>query len=96
MRKRARVRRDNAHSLLGQRSLNPLDVEIHHRELVVAHRLPGDRPRVEVQQVWLRRYPLGSLAAQLFGTVGRMTAAETHQRRYRGVSHNDVVWPRKR
>jgi penicillin-binding protein 2 len=48
-------------------------------------------PGVEVTQVWLRRYPLGSVAAQLFGTVGRMTPAETHQRRYRGVSHNDVV-----
>ena len=28
-------------------------------------------PGVSVQQVWLRRYPLGTLAAQLFGTVGQ-------------------------
>jgi penicillin-binding protein 2 len=48
-------------------------------------------PGVEVQQVWLRRYPLGSLAAQLFGTVGRITASEVHDRHYRGASQNDVV-----
>lgn len=48
-------------------------------------------PGVEVQQVWLRRYPLGSLAAQLFGTVGRITAHEVHDRHFRGASQNDVV-----
>jgi penicillin-binding protein 2 len=48
-------------------------------------------PGVSVQQVWLRSYPLHSLAAQLFGTVGRITAGEIHQRRFRGVNQNDVV-----
>jgi penicillin-binding protein 2 len=48
-------------------------------------------PGVEVHQVWLRQYPHNTLAAQLFGTVGRITAAEVHQRRFRGASPNDVV-----
>ena len=48
-------------------------------------------PGVSVQQVWLRRYPLGTLAAQLFGTVGRITPQEVHDSRYRGVSQNAVV-----
>ncbi len=51
----------------------------------------SDFPGVEVQQVWLRNYPLHTVAAQLFGTVGRLTAAETHEQRFRGVSQNDVV-----
>jgi penicillin-binding protein 2 len=48
-------------------------------------------PGVSVQQVWLRSYPLHTLAAQLFGTVGRITPGEIHQARYKGVSQNDVV-----
>ena len=48
-------------------------------------------PGVTVGQVWLRRYPLGTLAAQLFGTVGRITAPEVHEARYRGVSENATV-----
>jgi len=48
-------------------------------------------PGVNVQQVWLRRYPRNDLAAQLFGTVGRITPQEIHDPRYRGVSQNSVV-----
>lgn len=48
-------------------------------------------PGVLVNQVWLRNYPLGTLAAQLFGTVGRITAPEVHEARYRGVSENATV-----
>ena len=48
-------------------------------------------PGVSVQTVWLRRYPLGTLAAQLFGTVGRITPVEIHEARYRGVDQNAVV-----
>jgi penicillin-binding protein 2 len=46
---------------------------------------------VTVDQVWLRDYPLHTLAAQLFGTVGRITATEVHEARYRGVSENATV-----
>jgi penicillin-binding protein 2 len=48
-------------------------------------------PGVSVQQIWLRRYPLRTLAAQLFGTVGRITPHEVHEARYRGVSQNATV-----
>jgi penicillin-binding protein 2 len=48
-------------------------------------------PGVSVDRVWLRRYPLNELAAQLFGSVGRITSQEVHQARYRGVSQNAVV-----
>jgi penicillin-binding protein 2 len=48
-------------------------------------------PGVDVEQIWLRRYPLHTLAAQLFGTIGRISATEVHERRYRGVSPNAIV-----
>jgi penicillin-binding protein 2 len=48
-------------------------------------------PGVQVQQVWLRRYPLNTVAAQLFGIVGRLQPQEVNDPHYRGVSQNDVV-----
>jgi penicillin-binding protein 2 len=48
-------------------------------------------PGVSVQQVWLRRYPLHSLAAQLFGTVGPINSTEVKDARYRGVSRQAIV-----
>jgi penicillin-binding protein 2 len=46
---------------------------------------------VTVDRIWVRDYPLGTLAAQLFGTVGRITPPEVHDARYRGVSQNATV-----
>ncbi len=48
-------------------------------------------PGVSVEQVWLRRYPLHDLAAQLFGTVGPITQPELHEARYRGVNQQSIV-----
>ncbi len=48
-------------------------------------------PGVNVEQVYLRSYPLHNTAAQLFGTVGPISSTQIHQRRYRGVSQNAVV-----
>ncbi len=48
-------------------------------------------PGVEVEPVWLRKYPLGTLAAQLFGTVGPLEPSEVHDPRYKGVAQSDVV-----
>jgi penicillin-binding protein 2 len=48
-------------------------------------------PGVSVDRIWLRRYPLTTLAAQLFGTIGRITPQEVHDARYRGVSQNAIV-----
>ena len=46
---------------------------------------------VEVATVWLRRYPMTKLAAQLFGTVGPISPAEVKLKRYKGVSQSAVV-----
>jgi penicillin-binding protein 2 len=48
-------------------------------------------PGVNVQQVYLRNYPLKTVAAQLFGTVGPISAAEVKQPRNRGVSENAII-----
>ncbi len=48
-------------------------------------------PGVEVQHVYLRNYPLGTLAAQLFGTVGPINKSEVSERRYRGVPRTAII-----
>jgi penicillin-binding protein 2 len=50
-------------------------------------------PGVQVEQVYERSYPLGSLAAQLFGTVGPVTPQEfkSHDPRFAGATEQDVV-----
>jgi penicillin-binding protein 2 len=48
-------------------------------------------PGVEVQQIYLRNYPLHTLAAQLFGTVGPINPIEVKERRYRGVSRQAII-----
>jgi penicillin-binding protein 2 len=48
-------------------------------------------PGVNVEQVWVRRYPLHDVAAQLFGTVGPINPQEIHEARFRGVTQNSVV-----
>ena len=46
---------------------------------------------VQVSQVYIPSYPQGTLAAQMLGTVGRITAQEVKQKGYRGVSPNAVI-----
>ncbi len=53
-------------------------------------------PGVQVQQVYVRRYPLGSLAAQLFGTVGPLSCVsrsncEVKDPHFKGIPHSDYV-----
>jgi penicillin-binding protein 2 len=48
-------------------------------------------PGVEVQQIYLRNYPLGQLAAQLFGTIGPINPTEVKERQFRGVSQNAII-----
>jgi penicillin-binding protein 2 len=45
-----------------------------------------DFPGVVVEKQYLRDYPHGKLAAQLFGTVSEITQPELKERRYRGVA----------
>jgi penicillin-binding protein 2 len=48
-------------------------------------------PGVIVEKVYLRRYPLGRTAAQLFGTVGPINPQEVKYRRYKGLSQNSII-----
>jgi penicillin-binding protein 2 len=48
-------------------------------------------PGVEAEIVALRRYPKGTLAAQLLGTVGRLSPEQARRKRYRDVDKNATV-----
>jgi penicillin-binding protein 2 len=49
-------------------------------------------PGVEVHQVYQRKYPIGEVAAQLFGTVGPIDTTEYNdKKRYKGVSEQAIV-----
>ena len=48
-------------------------------------------PGVQIQQVWLRTYPLHDIAAQLFGTVGPITQPELALAHYRGAGRTAIV-----
>jgi penicillin-binding protein 2 len=51
----------------------------------------NDFPATSVQRVYVTHYPLGSVAAQVLGTVGPIDQAELKQKAYRGVSQNSIV-----
>jgi penicillin-binding protein 2 len=48
-------------------------------------------PGVAVQQAYLRRYPMGTMAAQLVGTTGEIAPEQIGTERYRGVVQGTVV-----
>jgi penicillin-binding protein 2 len=48
-------------------------------------------PGVQVQRVFVRHYPHGSLAAHVLGSVGEITEEELKEKRYRGVQPGDEV-----
>lgn len=48
-------------------------------------------PGVRVEQVYLRRYPQKTLAAQLVGTVGEISPAQLRKKRYREVKQGTVI-----
>jgi penicillin-binding protein 2 len=48
-------------------------------------------PSVEVQQIYLRNYPLRELAAQLFGTVGPINPQEYGHRGYKGIARDAII-----
>jgi penicillin-binding protein 2 len=48
-------------------------------------------PGVVVTTAYLRKYPLGDTAAQLFGTIGPINAAEVKAKRYNGVSQQAII-----
>jgi penicillin-binding protein 2 len=48
-------------------------------------------PGVQVSRVYVTHYPQKTLAAQVLGTVGRITQSELKQRAYRGISRNAII-----
>jgi penicillin-binding protein 2 len=46
---------------------------------------------VSIQPVWLRTYPLHTLAAQLFGTVGPISRSELADPRFHGLPQSAIV-----
>jgi penicillin-binding protein 2 len=48
-------------------------------------------PGVTIQPVWLRTYPLNTVAAQLFGTIGPITRTELKAKRFRDLPQNAIV-----
>ena len=50
-------------------------------------------PGVDVERVFLRKYPHHEIGAHLFGTVGEMTEEQQKDPRYRGVDLGDRVGP---
>jgi penicillin-binding protein 2 len=48
-------------------------------------------PGVQVSRVYVTHYPRTTLAAQVLGTVGRITQSELKQRAYRGISRNAII-----
>jgi penicillin-binding protein 2 len=48
-------------------------------------------PGVEVQRVFVRAYPHGTLAAHILGNVGEITKEELREPRYRGLQPGDEI-----
>jgi penicillin-binding protein 2 len=48
-------------------------------------------PGVEVQRVFVRAYPDGTLAAHIFGNVGEISPEQLKDRRYRGLVPGDEI-----
>jgi penicillin-binding protein 2 len=48
-------------------------------------------PGVQVQTVYVTGYPLGDLAAQVLGTVGRLNSTEITDKAYKGLSPNSII-----
>jgi penicillin-binding protein 2 len=56
---------------------------------LLEHRLTF--PGVEVQKNYLRDYPLGDLAAQLFGNIGEISKEQLEQQHFKGYAAGDMV-----
>ena len=48
-------------------------------------------PGVEIQNAWVREYPMGEVGAHLFGTVGQISEEELREERFRGVRGGTIV-----
>jgi penicillin-binding protein 2 len=66
-----------------------VDVEVPRRNYLVEQ--PERFPGVSVERRYLRRYPEGSMAAQLVGSIGEVDDKELKLKQFKGVSQGTVV-----
>jgi penicillin-binding protein 2 len=66
-----------------------VDVDVPKRNFLVEQ--PEAFPGVSVERRYLRRYPQGSLAAQLVGSIGEIDGNELKMKRFKGVTQGTVV-----
>jgi penicillin-binding protein 2 len=66
-----------------------VDVDVPKRNFLVEQ--PEAFPGVSVERRYLRRYPQGSLAAQLVGSIGEIDGQELRMKRFKGVKQGTVV-----
>ena len=66
-----------------------VDVDVPVRNYLVER--SDEFPGVDVERSFLRRYPDGSLAAQLVGTIGEIDPTELKEKRFKGVAAGTVI-----
>jgi penicillin-binding protein 2 len=66
-----------------------VDVDAPARNFLVEHN--EGYPGVDVQRRFLRRYPEGTLAAQLVGSIGEINSHELKMKRFKGVRQGTVI-----
>jgi penicillin-binding protein 2 len=66
-----------------------VDVDVPKRNYLVEQ--PERFPGVSVERKYVRRYPEGSLAAQLVGSIGEIDDQELKMKRFKGVKQGTVV-----
>ena len=66
-----------------------VDVDVPKRNFLVEQ--PEAFPGVSVERRYVRRYPEGSLAAQLVGSIGEIDDQELKMKRFKGVKQGTVV-----
>jgi penicillin-binding protein 2 len=66
-----------------------VDVDVPQRNYLVEHN--EGYPGIDVQRRFLRRYPQGTLAAQLVGSIGEINGHELKMKKFKGVSQGTVI-----
>jgi len=66
-----------------------VDVDVPRRNYLVEH--AEGFPGVDVERKFLRRYPEGSLGAQLVGSIGEINGRELKKKRFKGVRQGTVI-----
>jgi penicillin-binding protein 2 len=66
-----------------------VDVDVPQRNYLVEH--SEGYPGIDVQRRFLRRYPQGTMAAQLVGSIGEINSHELKMKKFKGVHQGTVI-----